>query len=297
MNRKIKGSLLLSAATLIWGSAFVAQSTGMAHVGPFTFQAVRCTLAVLGLLAIIYIVDRKKQDGKTFLTRFLNKQLWLAGICCGIPLFFAVNLQQVGLVTTDPGKSGFLTAMYIVFVPLFAIFIGKLPTLNAWIGVLLGVVGLYFLSCVGVSSIQPGDLLTLGCAAAFAIQILFVDKFAPSLDPLRLNCLQALVCAIGSTIAMFLTEEPTIAGIQSGFWEMGYVGLMSMGAAYSFQIIGQKDLEPTLASLIMSMESVVAVLCGWIILKQHLSKWELLGCILIFSGILISQLNVKKRAV
>lgn len=295
MNKKFKGNLLLSLATLIWGSAFIAQSTGMAHVGPFTFQAIRCTIAVVGMLAIIALFDRKKQDGKNYITRFLDKQLWLAGICCGIPLFLAVNLQQVGLVTTDPGKSGFLTAMYIVFVPLLSIFIGKKPKINDWIGVVLGVVGLYFLSCMGVTTIQAGDLMTLGCAVAFAVQILFVDKFSPKLDPLRLNCLQALVCAIGSTIVMLLREAPTLTGIRAGFWEMAYVGFMSMGLAYSFQIIGQKDVEPTDASLIMSMESVVALLCGWLILQQKLTKWELLGCALIFAAIIISQCNFKRK--
>ena len=297
MNEKLKGSLLLSLATLIWGSAFVAQSTGMAHVGPFTFQAIRCTIAVVGMLAIIAVFDRKKQDGKNYITRFLDKQLWLAGICCGIPLFLAVNLQQVGLVTTDPGKSGFLTAMYIVFVPLLSIFIGKKPMFNDWIGVGLGVVGLYFLSCMGVTTIKAGDLMTLGCAVAFAVQILFVDKFSPKLDPLRLNCLQALVCAIGSTIVMLLQETPTLVGIRAGFWEMAYVGFMSMGLAYSFQIIGQKNVEPTDASLIMSMESVVALLCGWVILQQKLTKWELLGCALIFAAIIISQCNFKGKKI
>lgn len=296
MNKKLKGSLLLSLATLIWGSAFIAQSTGMANVGPYTFQAIRCTMAVVGLLPIIFLFDRKKQDGMTYFSRFFDKRLWLAGICCGIPLFFAVNLQQVGLVTTDPGKSAFLTAMYIVFVPLLSIFMGKRPGINAWLGVVLGVMGLYFLSCVGVTSIRPGDVLLLGCAVAFAVQILFVDKFAPYVDPLRLNCLQALVCAIGSTVAMLCTETPTVSGIQGSWWEMSYAGFLSLGAAYSFQILGQKCLEPTLASLIMSLESVVAVLCGWILLQQRLSKWELLGCVLIFAAIIVSQLNIKKRA-
>lgn len=298
MNNKLKGGLLLLFATMIWGSAFVAQSIGMDYVEPFTFQAIRCTMAVVGLLPIIWLFDKKKQDGKSFMKRFLNKKLWLAGICCGTPLFFAVNLQQVGLVTTDPGKSAFLTAMYIVFVPLLGIFTGKKPGLNAWIGVILGVMGLYFLSCAGVTAISLGDLLLLGCAAAFAAQILLVDRFAPSVDPLRLNCLQALVCAIGSAIAMLLTEHPTLTGIQGSWWEMSYAGFLSLGAAYSFQILGQKELEPTVASLIMSLESVVAVLCGWLLLGQGLSQWEIVGCLLIFAAIIISQLKFqrKKRA-
>lgn len=282
-------------ATIIWGASFVSQSVGMDHVGPYTFQAIRCAMAVVGLLPVIWFFDRKKQDGKTYLSRFLDKKLWLAGICCGIPLFLAVNLQQLGIVTTDAGKSAFITAMYIVFVPFVGILFRKKPTLISGIGVVLAVVGLYFLSCVGVTSINGGDVLTLLCAVCFAVQICFVDKYAPGVDPLRLNCLQAFVCTVGSTIMMLLTESPTLDGIQGTWWPMCYSGFLSMGVAYSLQILGQQKLEPMVASLIMSLESVVAVLCGWLFLQETMTQWEILGCVLVFAAVLLSQIPIKTR--
>ena len=187
-------------ATVIWGAAFVAQSAGMEHIGPFTFQAVRCFLAVVALIPVIAVADILKKDGQTFLSRWKNKKLWKIGILCGIPLFLACNLQQVGLVDVDAGKSGFLTAMYIVIVPIFGLFSKKKPSILIPFSVLLAVCGLYFLSCMGVAQIALGDILLLGCAFMFAVQIFFVDKFATDLDPIRLNLIQALVCAVLSAI-------------------------------------------------------------------------------------------------
>lgn len=295
MKHKLRGILLLLLATVIWGSAFVAQSVGMDYIGPFTFQAIRCFMAVIGLLPVIWLFDRKKQDGKTFLSRFSNKKLWLAGICCAVPLFFAVNLQQVGLVSTDAGKSAFLTAMYIVFVPIFGTFVGRKPTLSAIVSVAVAVAGLYFLSCAGVSRISSGDIVLILCAASFAVQILFVDKFAPEVDALRLNCLQSFFCAIGSAVVMFLTEAPTLSGIAASWWPMCYAGFLSLGAAYSLQILGQKELEPTLASLIMSLESVFAVLFGFLFLRETMTLWETVGCILMFCAIILSQVPQRKQ--
>ncbi len=297
MKQKIQGSALLLLATIVWGASFVSQSVGMDHVGPYTFQAIRCAMAVIGLLPVIWLFDRRKQDGKTYVRRFLDKKLWIAGLCCGIPLFFAVNLQQLGIVTTDAGKSAFITAMYIVFVPFVGILFRQKPTLASDIGVALAVVGLYFLSCMGATSINMGDVLTLICAVCFAFQICFVDKYAPGVDPLRLNCLQAFVCTVGSTILMLLVESPTLAGIQGSWWPMCYSGFLSMGLAYSLQILGQQKLEPMVASLIMSLESVVAVLCGWLFLRQTLTQWEILGCVLVFCAVILSQIpiTIKRR--
>lgn len=295
MKTKLQGTLLLLLATVIWGSAFVAQRVGMDSVEPFTFQAIRCAMAAVGLLPFIWIFDRKKKDGKSFLTRFLDKKLWTAAICCAVPLFFAVNFQQLGIVSTDAGKSAFLTAMYILFVPLFGAVIGRKPSPMVYPSVLLAVVGLYFLSCMGVSTVSAGDLLLLGCAAAFAVQILFVEKYAPEVDALRLNCLQSLLCAIGSAVVMFLTETPSLPGIQGAWWPMCYAGFLSMGAAYSLQIIGQKNLEASVASLIMSLESVFAALFGWLLLNQSMTKWELTGCGLVFAAIILSQIPAKRK--
>jgi len=286
---------MLFLATLLWGSTFVAQSLGMDHVGPFTFQAIRCGIGAIALLPIIYLFDLKDGHGKDFWIRFADKTLWKAAISCALPLFFATNLQQMGMVTVDAGKSGFLTAMYIVFVPVFRIFQNQKPSPMVPISVVIAVVGLYFLSCMGVTSVSAGDLLLLACAVAFALQILFVDKYVDRVDCLRLNCLQAAICSVGSSVVMFLTETPTIEGIQGSFWALCYAGVLSMGIAYSLQIIGQKHLEPTLASLVMSLESVIAVLCGVIFLQERMTTWEIIGCVLVFTAVILSQIPVKEK--
>lgn len=295
MSKQLRGSICLLLATLIWGSTFVAQSVGMDHIGPFTFQAVRCFIAVIALLPVVAISDRKKNDGKTYLCRWMDAKLWKAGILCGVPLFLACNLQQLGLVDTDAGKSAFLTAMYIVIVPVLGIFLKRKPSKMIIVSVILAVAGLYCLSCVGVTSISTGDLLLLACAFMFAVQILCVDIFGIRVDALRLNTIQALVCAVLSGIVMIFTEKPTWPTIAQCWLPLVYAGILSMGVAYSLQIIGQKDLPPATASLIMSLESVFAVLCGCLLLRETLDKWEILGCILMFAAVILSQIPNKKK--
>ena len=298
MNNKIKGIASLLICTVIWGSAFVSQSIAMDHIGPFTFQSVRCFLAVIALLPVIMISDHIKNENKRFFLKWADKELWKAGILCGIPLFIACNLQQLGIAEdTDPGKSAFLTAMYIVLVPILGIFQGK--KLTKWIpfGVLLAVVGLYFLSCVGVTTVSAGDLLLLGCALAFAFQIILIEKYAPSIDALRLNAIQALVCAVASTVAMLFTEKPQLSNILSCTIPLIHAGVFSMGIAYSLQIIGQRYLESTASSLIMSLESGFAVLFGWMIMGKTLTKWEMIGCCLLFAAVILSQLPDKNNDV
>lgn len=290
MKKQIRGSMLLLLATIIWGSAFVAQSVGMNHIGPFTFQAVRCLLAVIGLLPVIAIFDIFKKDGKNFFSRWADKKLWKAGILCGIPLFFACNLQQLGLVDVDAGKSGFLTAMYIVIVPILGIFLKKKPSILVPISVMLAVSGLYFLSCMGMTGIGMGDLLLLGCAVMFAVQIVFVDIFAQSVDALRLNAIQSLVCAVLSAAIMLFAEQPTWQSIADCAVPLCYAGFLSMGLGYGLQIIGQKYVESTAASLIMSLESVFAVLSGALILNETMTGWEILGCVLVFAAVILSQI-------
>ena len=295
MKKKIRGSIVLLLATVIWGSAFVSQSIGMDHIGPFTFQAVRCLLAVIGLLPVILIADKRNTDGKTFFSRWKDPALWKAGLLCGVPLFLACNLQQVGLVDTDAGKSGFLTAMYIVIVPVLGIFRKQKPTIMVPISVAVAVVGLYFLSCAGVTRIQAGDILTLGCAMMFALQIIFVDIFARNVDILRLNSIQALVCAVLSATVMLFTEQPTWSGIAACSLPLIHTGVFSMGVAYSLQILGQRDLEPTTASLIMSLESVFAALFGTIFLSETMTEWEIFGCTLVFLAVILSQIPIKQK--
>jgi len=297
MKKQIRGTALLLLCTIIWGLAFVAQSVGMEHIGPFTFQAVRCTLAVIGLIPIIMIADRFKKDGKTFFSRWKDKALWKAGILCGIPLFLACNLQQMGLVDTDAGKSAFLTAMYIVIVPILGIFLRRKPTGAILFSVVLAVAGLYCLSCVGVTQISTGDLLLLGCAFAFAVQIILVDIFGLKVDALRLNTIQALVCAVLSAVLMLLTETPNWDSIAKCWLPLSYAGFLSMGIAYFLQILGQKNLEPSAASILLSMESVFAVIFGAIILHETMTPWEWFGCGMMFAAVILSQLQFKKKSV
>ena len=298
MKTKLKSNLAIIIATIIWGSTFVAQSIGMDHIGPFTFQAARCFLGGLILFPIIAVSDlfTYKNDGKNFFTRWLDIKLWKAGLLCGIPLFIATNLQQVGLVDTGAGKSAFLTAMYIVFVPVIGLFFGQKASKWIPLSVALGVGGLYCLSCVGVTSIAISDLLLLGCAVAFAVQILAVDKFANQVDCLRLNCINALLCAGLSAIVMIFIEEPTWQAIRGCWGSVAYAGILSMGIAYSLQNIGQKNLDSATASLLMSTESVFAVLAGWIVLRERLNFWEGLGCVLVFGAVILSQLPNKKKS-
>lgn len=296
MKNRLRGSVSLLLATVIWGSAFVSQSVGMDYIEPFTFQAVRCFLAVIGLLPFIWLIDRK--EGKPFIKSWCNRRLWIGGTLCAIPLFLAVNLQQIGIVSTDAGKSAFLTAMYIVIVPLLGVFLGRKPSPIIPVCVVLAVIGLYCLSCVEAQSVSFADLCLILCAFMFAVQILVVDHFAPGIDGLRLNLIQSLVCSLLSGIVMFVFETPSIRTISLCALPLCHAGFLSMGAAYSFQIIGQKYLEPAPASLIMSLESVFAVLFGWLILKETMTTWETVGCILVFLAVVLSQLPIpnKKRA-
>ena len=296
MNNKIKGLGCLLLCTVIWGSAFVSQSIGMDHIGPFTFQAIRCFLAVIALMPVIVISDHVKKEKTQFFRKWADKSLWKAGILCGIPLFIACNLQQLGIAEdTDPGKSAFLTAMYIVLVPILGMFRGKKPTKWIPLCVLIAVAGLYFLSCVGVTTVSAGDLLLLGCALAFAFQIILIEKYAPSVDALRLNAIQALVCAIASAAVMLFTEKAHISSILACSVPLIHAGVFSMGIAYSLQIIGQRYLESTISSLIMSLESGFAVLFGWIIMGKTLTKWEMIGCCLLFAAVVLSQLPEKRN--
>lgn len=288
----MRGSLSLLLATLIWGSAFIAQSVGMELIGPFTFQTVRCALAVLFLFPLSLVFDRGNR--KIFLEKWKDPQLWKAGIPCGCALFAAASLQQVGLVYTDAGKAGFITAMYIVLVPVLGLFFKRRPPRSTVFSILLAVAGLYLLSCLGVSGINKGDLLMMGCALAYAVQITCIDRFAAGLDGLRLNCVQALVVTVLSFPFVVFTETVDMGNLLECWLPLVYAGVLSMGVAYTLQILGQQQLEPTTASLIMSLESVIAALCGWLILKETMSPHELLGCALVFAAVILSQLPEKK---
>ena len=292
MKNKLRGSLAILVATVIWGSAFIAQSVGMDYIGPFTFQTMRSVLAVPFLIIVIFLLERNPAKS---IKNWLEPDLWKAGLPCGVALFIAAGLQQMGIVHTTAGKAGFITAMYIVLVPILGVFLRKKPPFTAWIGVLLAVAGLYLLSCVGVTQVNIGDLYLLGCALGYAVQITLVDQMGTSVDGLRLNCVQSLFCGIFSGIVMFLTEDVIISSILSCWIPLVYAGIFSLGIAFSLQIIGQKHLEPTPAALIMSLESVFAVLFGWLLLHERMSTAELCGCALVFCAVILSQIPAKEK--
>lgn len=289
MKEQFKGSLLLLIGTVIWGCAFVAQSVAMDHIGPFTFQTIRSALAVIVLIPVAAVFDRGRKDGGTFAGRWTDKGLWKTGLACGAALFVASGLQQMGMVYTDPGKAGFLTAMYIVLVPVLGLFLGKRAGRLVWISVAIAAVGLYLLSCVGVNSINIGDVYLMGCALAYAVQITLVDRLAGSLDGVRLNSIQFFVVAVLSAVVMLAAETPSWSGILACAGALLYTGILSSAVGFTLQILGQQRLAPEPASLIMSLESVFAVLAGWLILGQKLSLPESIGCCLVFAAVILSQ--------
>lgn len=294
MKQQTQGTLALLLGTFIWGMAFIAQSVGMNLIGPFTFQAIRCLLGVLFLFPVTILFDRKI-GVKESLKKWKNPTLWISGIICGVALFIATSLQQVGLVYTTPGKAGFLTAMYIVLVPILGIFVHRKPGINALFSVILALIGLYLLSFTNISNVNIGDLFMIGCAFAFAVQILLIDRFAQQLDGLRLNCVQALVVSILSVPGILLNQETIEMNTILSCWlPLCFAGVLSMGVGYSLQIVGQKRLEPTAASLIMSLESVFSALGGWLLLRNTMTPAELTGCALVFAGVIVSQLPVHR---
>lgn len=296
MKNKLRGSLSLLLCTVIWGFAFIAQSVGMNLIGPFTFQMVRCFLAVLFLIPFSFVLDLGKCTMAESAGKWKNPKLWKSGLICGCALFVASSLQQIGLIYTDAGKAGFITAMYIVLVPVLGLFLKRKPPKATVFSVALAVVGLYLLSCMGVTEINKGDLALMGCALAFAVQINCVDLLAEGLDGFRMNCIQSLTVAVLSIPFAAFTETVDMQNLLSCWFPLCFAGVLSMGVAYSLQIVGQKDLEPTAASLIMSLESVFAAIGGWWLLGERMSGTELLGCGLVFAGVVISQLPDKKHA-
>lgn len=298
---KKKNAIMLMIAALIWGVAFVAQSVGMEHVGPFTFNGVRCLVGAVALLPVIFFFDRKKKKEKTGQEEKkergigTKKDLVMGGLLCGGFLFLASSLQQIGIQYTTTGKAGFVTAFYIVIVPVLGIFLHKKISGNVWIAVALALVGLYFLCMTESFTIGKGDIYIFACAFVFSIQILMVDHFAPKVDGVKLSCLEFLVSGLLSLFFMFSLERPTLSGILAAGIPILYAGVLSCGVAYTFQILGQRDSNPAIASLIMSLESTFSVLAGWLLLHETLSTREAIGCIFMFVAILLAQLPEKKK--
>lgn len=296
MNKyTLRQSLILLLTATIWGVAFVAQSVGMDYVGPFTFNAVRNFIGGMVLLPCIAILG-KCNNKKETVVKENRKTLFAGGITCGVILFIASSFQQFGIQYTSVGKAGFITAMYIVLVPLFGLFLHKKSGTKLWVGVLLAVVGMYLL-CMksGEMTIQVGDILIFLCAITFSFHILTVDHFSPLVNGVKMSCIQFFTCSALSAVCMFLFEEPRMSMICAAWLPILYAGVLSCGVGYTLQIIGQKGLNPTIASLIMSLESVISLLAGWIILGQKLSTRELIGCVIVFAAIILVQLPDRQK--
>ena len=296
MKQQIKSSLILLLTATIWGVAFVAQSVGMEYIGPFTFNAIRCGLGGLVLIPVILVLKKKKETGAENQEKEDKKTLWAGGIACGVILCIASNLQQFGIMEASVGKSGFFTALYIVMIPVIGIFIGKRPGIKLWFCVALAVVGMYLL-CMkdGSFTIERADIMLLLCALVFSFHILVVDYFSPKVDGVKMSCIQFFVCGVLSAVGVLFTETPDISNIQAAWLPLLYAGLLSCGVGYTLQIVGQKGINPVIASLIMSLESVISALAGWVILGQVLSPKEILGCVLMFVAIIITQIPIGNK--
>ncbi len=294
--KRLKGNLMLLVAAFIWGTTFVAQSVGMDQIGPFAFNGIRMFIGTLALVPVILVIDainrKRKKPSKGF-----DRHLFAASLCCGGCLFAASTMQQIGLVYTTPGKSGFITAMYVVLVPLLGIFWKKKTGVLTWISVVLAAAGLWFLCINEEFTLQIGDFYTMICALLYAFHILCVDHFSPRVDGVKLSCLQFLVAGVLSVPFLVFAEGlPTLSALQGALIPILYAGFLSCGVAYTFQIIGQKDTDPTVASILMCLESVFAVLAGIVVLGQIPTPAESVGCALMFAAIVIAQLPpIKKR--
>ncbi|HML48997.1 MAG TPA: DMT family transporter [Clostridia bacterium] len=296
MKSSVRGSLMLMTAAIIWGAAFVAQSVGMDYVGPFTFTGIRFILGGLVLLPIVSWMKRSNpQDKSENAAQPNTRMLLLGGVVCGVILFAASSLQQIGLQTTNPGKAGFVTTLYILIVPLMGLPFGKKVSSNVWVGVFLSAVGLYLLCVQDGFRLERGDAAVLLCALIYSFHIWAIDYLSPRVNGVALSCIQFFVAGILGLAAMFALEKPVLSQILACWLPICYTGFLSCAVAYTFQILGQRETNPTLAALVLSLESVFAALFEWILLKSGLSLRELIGAALMFSAILLAQIPSVRR--
>ena len=294
-SRQIRNSMLLVLTALIWGTAFVAQRQGGDAVGPFTFNGIRSFIGSAVLLPVIFGIDRIHPSEKRPRTAEDKRKLWLGGICCGGVLFLASSAQQLGLYMGTPaGKAGFLTACYILLVPILGLFLKKKCGWNIWVGIGLTVVGLYLLCMTESLSFQASDLMVLLCALLFAIHILVIDYFSPKADGVVISCVQFFTAGVLACVLMLLFEHPSMSAVIAAAAPILYAGVMSCGVGYTLQVVAQNGVDPTIASLLLSLESVFSVLAGWVILGQKLSGRELFGCALVFAAVLLVQIPTEK---
>jgi drug/metabolite transporter (DMT)-like permease len=298
--KQIKVNLLLLITAIIWGTSFVVQKLGMNYIDPFTFGASRFLLGAIVLVPVIMIFDKlgKRNETtkieKTKKVKFKTRDLLIGGVLCGTALFLGASAQQWGIVYTTAGKAGFITALYIVLVPLIGIFMHKKVNLITWLGVGLAVIGLYLLTIKDGFSIQKGDAIVLIGTVFWALQIIFVDMYVDKTDGIKLSFVQFVTAGLLSAIASVLFESPSISGIIACAGPIIYAAIMVVGVAYTLQIIGQKYTNPTVAAIILSMESVFAVISGAIFLNESTNMRESFGCVLVFVSVLVTQVKPKK---
>lgn len=300
-NQKLKGNLLLLLTAFVWGVSFIAQSKGVEEISPVAFNGIRSVLGGIVLLPVIYFIDANKKKHNVPV-QGLDKNLVIGGIICGIFLCLASTLQTMGMKYTSPGKAGFITALYMVIVPIIGLFTGKKLRPVMASAVLVAVCGMYLMCIDSELSVNKGDILIFICAFLFSGHILVIDHFSPKVDGVKLSCIQFFVCGILNLIWMFLFEEPQLKPILDAWISIGYAGIFSCGVAYTLQIVGQKYTDPTSASILMSLESVFATLStvilvalGWNLTGGQMSLKEIIGCIFMFAAILLVQLPEKKQ--
>lgn len=299
MKKTFKSDLCLIGAALVWGFAFVAQRDSMDTIGPFLYSAIRMFLGSAALVPVFLITDKIKNENRETPETALEKQqskkaLIKGGLAAGVVIFFAANMQQVGLVSTDAGKTAFITALYILLVPIMSIFMKHRANLNNWIGAVIGAAGLYFLCVTAQFTVAAGDIIVFIGAFGWAAHILIVDHFAPKVNAAKLTCLQFIVAGFISLIVSFIVEDNTFAAAVSCAPSLLYTGIMSCGVGFTLQVVGQKNANPTAASILLSMESVFGALAGFIFLNETMTGRELTGCILMLAAVIIAQLPVKK---
>ena len=301
-KHKILSNIALLTAALVWGFAFVSQEQAAKYVDTFTVNALRSFVAVIALIPLILFTSKKSGRPVFEKTKADRKLLVTAGVLCGTFLCISSNIQQFGISlypedAAISARSGFITALYVIFVPILGLFFKKKVGLNVWISVLVAIAGLYLLcGSSGITGIYLGDIIILCCAVSFSFQILCIDHFIDRVDGVKLATIQFFTCGVLSLVLMLIFEKPPIEDIINASKYILYLGLMSSGVGYTLQIIGQKYSEnPTVASIIMSLESVFAALGGWLIMKKALSPLEILGCAIVFLAIVLAQIEFKKK--
>jgi drug/metabolite transporter (DMT)-like permease len=294
ISKSFASNLLLLLTAIIWGFAFVAQRAGMEHVGPFTFNGVRFLLGGSVLLPLLFF-QGKALNRSGAATKNWSKDDVAGGLLAGLVMFMAVSWQQFGIVHTTAGKAGFITGLYVILVPIVGIFIRQKTSANVWAGAVVAFAGLYFLSVTENFTLAPGDSLVLVSALFFTFHILIIGKFSTRANIIRLSVLQFFVCAALSLVAAFATESIALSGIYDAAIPILYGGVFSVGIAYTLQVAGQRHAHPSAASIILSLESLFAVIGGWLILNEHMSARNLFGCALMLTGMILAQINFRMK--